>query len=212
MLVSEIFMSIQGESTYAGLPCVFVRLAGCNLDCAWCDTRYARVQDDAVEMPIEKVMAEVGKYPCRLVEITGGEPLLQSEAATLASRLLDAGYTVLLETNGSVPLTSLDERVVKVIDFKCPSSGHAGSFLMENLERIGPADELKFVIADELDYEAAKKFVEERVMDRTENILFAPVTPGLEPKRLADWILRDALRVRLQLQMHKYIWDSEQGR
>ena len=212
MLVNEIFMSIQGESTYAGLPCVFIRLAGCNLDCAWCDTPYARGEEGAVELGVDEVMAEVGKYPCRLVELTGGEPMLQSDAPLLASRLLDEGYTVLLETNGSVSLSTLDERVVKIIDFKCPSSGHAGSFLMENLGLIGPVDEVKFVIADEQDYESAKEFVEELVMDRTEKVLFAPVTPGLEPKKLAEWILRDGLRVRLQLQLHRYIWDGERGR
>lgn len=212
MLVNEIFMSIQGESSYAGLACVFIRLAGCNLDCAWCDTPYARVADGAAELEVDEVMAEVGKYPCSLVEITGGEPLLQGEAPVLAARLLDEGYTVLVETNGSVSLSALDERAVKIIDFKCPSSGHAGSFLMENLEHIGPADEVKFVIADEQDYESAKEFVEEFVEDRTDKILFAPVTPGLEAKTLAGWILRDGLRVRLQLQLHRYIWDGERGR
>ncbi len=212
MLVNEIFMSIQGESTYSGLVCVFVRLAGCNLDCSWCDTPYARGEEGAVELGVDMVMAEVAKYPCRLVELTGGEPMLQSEAALLASRLLDEGYTVLFETNGSVSLSPLDERVVKIIDFKCPSSGHAGSFLTENLGHIGPGDEVKFVIADEQDYDMAKEFVEEQVRDRTEKILFAPVTPGLDPKKLAGWILRDGLRVRLQLQLHRYIWDGERGR
>jgi len=212
MRVNEIFMSIQGESTYAGLPCVFIRLAGCNLDCSWCDTPYARGGEGSVELSVDEVMAEAGKYNCNLVELTGGEPMLQREAPLLASRLLDEGYTVLLETNGSVPLAPLDDRVVKIIDFKCPSSGHAGSFLMENLAHIGPVDEVKFVIADERDYESAKAFVEERVRGATDKILFAPVAPGLEAKKLAEWILRDALRVRLQLQLHRYIWDGERGR
>lgn len=212
MIVYEIFKSIQGESTYAGLPCVFVRLAGCNLSCSWCDTPYARVPDEAIEMTIPEVIEEVGAYNCPIVEITGGEPLMQEEAAELATALLERGYRVLVETNGSVCLSVLDARVVKIVDVKCPSSGHDGSFLLENLEYISPEDEVKFVIGDRGDYDAAVRFMEEFLRGRTEKVLFAPVRPQLSPKDLSEWILRDALRVRLQLQLHTYIWPGERGR
>jgi 7-carboxy-7-deazaguanine synthase len=212
MLVYEIFKSIQGESTYAGLPCVFVRLAGCNLKCTWCDTPYARVPDEAVEMTIPEVIEEVGGYNCSLIELTGGEPLMQEEARFLAGALADRGYRVLIETNGTVCLSGLDPRVVKIVDVKCPSSGHAGSFLLENLDHITPEDEVKFVIGDRGDYEAAVRFMEEFLMGRTEKVLFAPVRPQLSPRELSEWILRDALKVRLQLQLHAYIWPDEKGR
>lgn len=212
MIVYEIFKSIQGESTYAGLPCVFVRLAGCNLSCTWCDTPYARVPDEAVEMTVAEVVEKVGGYNCPIVEITGGEPLLQEEAAELASALLERGYRVLIETNGSVCLSGLDSRVVKIVDVKGPSSGHAGSFLLENLEHITQEDEVKFVIADRGDYDAAVRFMEEFLRGRTEKVLFAPVRPQLSPRELSEWILKDALKVRLQLQLHAYIWPGETGR
>lgn len=212
MLVCEIFKSIQGESTYAGLPCVFVRLAGCNLSCSWCDTPYARVPDEAVEMTIAEVFEEVGAFECPLVEITGGEPLMQDEAMELAVELLDSGYRVLIETNGSVSLSLVDPRAVKIVDVKCPSSGHAGSFLIENLEFISPEDELKFVIANREDYDSAVRFIGEFLMGRTEKVLFAPVRPALSPADLSEWILKDGLRVRLQLQLHTYIWPDKRGR
>lgn len=216
MLVSEIFLSIQGESTYAGLPCVFVRLAGCNLSCTWCDTRYARSAEGAREISIDGILDEVkreaGLYRSGLIEITGGEPLIQEETKELARRLLDAGNTVLIETNGSVALSGLDKRAVKIIDFKCPSSGHAGSFLMENLSLITPEDEIKFVVGNRDDYECAKKFLYEFVEDRTGKVLFAPVKPDLDPGLLAEWILKDGLKARLQIQLHKYIWSDERGR
>ena len=212
MLVYEIFKSIQGESTYAGLPCVFVRLAGCNLSCSWCDTPYARVPDEAIEMTIVEVIEKVGGFDCPLVEITGGEPLMQEEAIDLAGALLESGYRVLIETNGSVALSGLDPRVVKIVDVKCPSSGHAGSFLIENLECISPEDELKFVIGNREDYDSAVRFIEDFLRGRTEKVLFAPVRPQLSPAELSDWILKDSLRVRLQLQLHSYIWPGEKGR
>ena len=212
MLVCEIFKSIQGESTYAGLPCVFVRLAGCNLSCSWCDTPYARVPDEAVEMTIAEVFEEVGGFECSLVEITGGEPLLQEEALELAVELLESGHRVLIETNGSVDLSGVDPRVVKVVDVKCPSSGHAGSFLLKNLEFISPEDELKFVIGSREDYDSAVRFIEDFLRGKTEKLLFAPVRPLLSPAELSEWILKDGLRVRLQLQLHSYIWPGEKGR
>lgn len=212
MYVSEIFFSIQGESTYAGLSCVFVRLAGCNLDCAWCDTGYARTIENARTLSVEDALREVKRFNCRLVEITGGEPLIQSEAATLAERLLEAGYTVLLETNGSVPLKGLDKRIIKIVDVKCPASHQAGSFLIENLRYITPDDEVKFVIANREDFEYARGFLEERLRGLTGKVLFAPVKASLEAKELAEWILREGLDVRLQLQIHTYIWPGERGR
>ena len=212
MIVYEILKSIQGESTYAGLPCVFVRLAGCNLSCSWCDTPYARVPDEAIEMTIAEVIEEVGGYNCPLVEITGGEPLMQEEACLLAVALADRGYRVLVETNGSICLSGLDPRVVKIVDVKCPSSGHAGSFLLENLKHISPEDEVKFVIGGREDYDSAIRFMEEFLRGRTEKVLFAPVRPQLSPRELSEWILKDALKVRLQLQLHTYIWPDEKGR
>lgn len=209
MQISEIFLSIQGESTYVGMPCVFVRLAGCNLECDWCDTDYAKGVEGAFTMTIDDILGEVKSLNTKLVEVTGGEPMGQSETKELTSRLLNEGYDVLIETNGSVDLAPIDERVIKVIDIKCPASGHAGSFLIENLGAIKESDEVKFVIGDEGDYEYAKRFVEENIRDRTSNILFAPVRPDLEPSKLADWILKDGLRVRLQLQLHSYIWKEE---
>ena len=206
MQVSEIFFSIQGESTYVGMPCAFIRLAGCNLECGWCDTDYAKSVEDAKDMSIDEILKEVKGLKTTLVEVTGGEPMGQAGTVELTSRLLDEGYEVLMETNGSVDLSSVDERVVKVIDIKCPMSGHDGSFLMENLGVINESDEVKFVIGDEADYEYAKRFMEDNIQDRTLNILFAPVRPDLDPAKLADWILKDALRVRLQLQIHSYIW------
>ncbi len=212
MIVSEIFKSIQGESTYTGLPCVFVRLAGCNLKCTWCDTAYARVPEGAVELSVEEIVHKVRFFDCGLVEITGGEPLQQKDAAALARALVDDGFRVLVETNGSISLADLDPRVVKIIDVKCPSSGHGGSFLMENLDLIAPEDEIKFVIGDKADYEYARRFLEECIGGRTTRVLFAPVRPDLDPKELAAWILRDCISVRLQLQIHSYIWPGERGR
>lgn len=215
MLVSEIFYSIQGESTHAGLPSVFVRLAGCNLRCAWCDTPYAQTPEGAKDLDVSAIVKEVKAFKCRLVEITGGEPLMQKDTKELVKRLVKEGFKVLIETNGSIcldGLDGLDAKAVKIVDVKCPSSGQAGTFLVENVKCLAPNDEVKFVIATRDDYEFAKKFLEEIVKDRTENILFAPVRPDLAPKDLAGWILKDRLNVRLQLQLHAYIWDGERGR
>lgn len=212
MLVSEIFLSIQGESTYAGLPFVFVRLSGCNLACNWCDTPYARGGEGAEEMTIDGIVSAVERFRCRSAEITGGEPLMQEGTKALAKRLLDKGYRVLVETNGSVDLGGLDEKAVKIIDVKCPSSGHGGSFLIKNLDYLTRDDEIKFVIGDRNDYDFAKGFMEDFLKDKTSKVLLAPVKPLIDPKDLAEWILKDALPVRLQLQMHKYIWGDEKGR
>jgi 7-carboxy-7-deazaguanine synthase len=212
LLISEIFMSIQGESTYVGLPCIFVRLAGCNLECKWCDTTYARKPDEGRELTVDGVIEEARKYNCWLVEVTGGEPLLQPDSKGLLTRLLDLDYQVLVETNGSVSLEGLDPRVVKIVDIKCPSSGQEGAFVMENLNLIAPEDEVKFVIGDHADYDFARRFVDENIKDRTTKVLFAPVRPVLDPSVLADWILKDCLTVRLSVQIHSYLWTGDKKR
>jgi len=210
--VSEIFFSIQGESTYTGLPCVFIRLTGCNLRCTWCDTTYTQVSEQGEDFSIEQVINEVRKFNCRLAEITGGEPMLQKETPMLINKLLKLGYETLLETNGSISLEPVNANAIKIVDVKCPSSGHDGSFLMENLKLITLQDEIKFVIADRKDYEFARDFLEKCIKDKTAKILFAPAHPLMPSQELAKWILADGLMVRLQLQIHKFIWGEEKGR
>lgn len=213
MLVNEIFFSIQGESSYSGLPCIFVRLAGCNLNCSWCDTAYARSAEGAREASVEDVLREISRYNCRLVEITGGEPLMQKEAKELAKMLLDRNYTVLIETNGTVSLEGLDGRAVRIVDCKCPSSGHGGSFNMGNLKLLTSRDEIKFVIADRKDYDFAVRFIGENLKGASiPKVLFSPVVPSIDPRELAEWILKDGIAVRLQLQLHKYLWPGERAR
>jgi 7-carboxy-7-deazaguanine synthase len=209
MVVTEIFKSIQGESTFAGLPCVFVRLAGCNLRCHWCDTAYAfyggkQFTPDAI---FERVSGLGGK----LVEFTGGEPLLQKkEVGPLTARLLDAGFRVLIETSGERYVGELPQAVVKIVDVKCPGSGESDKFCFRNLEALERKDQIKFVVLDEPDYLYAREFLEkQRLRDRVEEIIFSPVFGRLEPRQLAEWILRDGLEVRLGLQLHKFIWDPE---
>lgn len=210
--VNEIFCSIQGESTYAGRPCTFVRLSGCNLRCAYCDTRYA--YDEGEHMEIETVLDRVRGLDCSLVEVTGGEPLFQKETPQLVKRLLDFGYTVLLETNGSLDISIVDPRCIKIVDLKCPSSTESDSNQLENLSRLQDHDEVKCVIADRKDYGFACRIVE---MIRGQHggagrntINFSPVFGRLEPKELVEWILADRLPVRLNLQLHKYIWSPDE--
>jgi 7-carboxy-7-deazaguanine synthase len=226
VVVSEIFRSIQGESTYAGLPCIFVRLTGCNLRCVWCDTAYAFYGGDrqSVEEILERVRVLAhphdaggtnGSPEIPLVELTGGEPLLQPEVAVLAERLVAAGYTVLAETSGERPINMLPRDVVKIMDVKCPDSGEFGTFREENLNSLGPKDEVKFVVASRRDYEFARDFTRQHNLNgRVRQVLFSPVHadpagawPGLDARELADWILADGLPVRLGLQLHKFIWD-----
>lgn len=207
MRITEIFHSIQGESSYAGRPCVFVRTTGCNLRCVWCDTAYSF--HGGRDMAVDEIMAEVRRLgpDCRLVELTGGEPLLQKDIDALADTLLAAGYTVLCETSGSVPVDRVPPEVVKIVDFKCPGSGEVEANDWTNLDRLDPGrDELKFVIADREDYEWAKRQVEERVLDRFV-VHFSPEFDGMDSRVLAEWILADGLPVRLQLQLHKFVWD-----
>ena len=209
LTLNEIFYSIQGESTFAGEPCVFVRLTGCDLRCTYCDTEYAFYEGK--KRSIDSIVEEVGTHPCRLVEITGGEPLLQKRVHVLMARLCDAGYTVLIETSGAHDIGGIDPRVHRIMDLKCPDSGEAARNRMENLPLFGVRDEVKFVIGSEGDYAWAKAQVLAGVpgwVDRVNAILFSPVFGKVTPLDLATWILRDALpRVRMQIQMHKIIWE-----
>ncbi len=208
MRITEIFYSIQGESSFAGLPCVFVRLTWCNLRCSWCDSEYTFT--GGVEMSVDEVLEKVRGYGCKLVEITGGEPLVQKrECAELARRLCDEGYTVLIETGGSLDASVLDPRVIKILDVKCPGSGEAHRNYWANLERLNPRDEIKFVIRNEgaLDHEfILEKF---RLDDREPGALFSPVWGEVDLKDLAAWILESGARGRMQLQLHKYIWGPD---
>ncbi len=205
LTVNEIFHSIQGESTWAGSPCVFVRLSGCDLRCSWCDTVYAF--SEGSRATVEDVVARVLAFGCPLVELTGGEPLLQPDALPLMQRLLDSGLTVLLETGGHQSIESVPAGVIRIVDVKCPSSGEAARTHWANLDRLGPRDEVKFVIENRADYEYARQVVAGRGLERSvAALLFSPVHGRLDPKALAGWILEDRLPVRLQLQAHKYIW------
>lgn len=209
MRITEIFHSIQGESSYAGRPCVFVRTTGCNLRCVWCDTEYSF--HGGLDMSIREIMAEVRRLgpACRLVELTGGEPLLQKDIGELAIALLTEGYTVLCETSGSVPVDRVPADVVKIVDFKCPGSGEVESNDWANLDLLDPSrDELKFVIADRTDYEWAKEQVAKRGLARFV-VHFSPEFEGMDRRDLAEWILSDGLPVRLQLQVHKFVWDPD---
>jgi 7-carboxy-7-deazaguanine synthase len=208
LTVNEIFHSIQGESTYAGEPCVFVRLTACDLRCRWCDTPYAF--HEGRKMSIDEVVAKVDEYGCPTVEITGGEPLLQPDVYPLMRRLLAAGKTVLVETGGHRSIVDVPEGVVRVMDIKCPGSGEAEKTCWANLAHLTDRDQVKFVIADRADYEYARDLVErERLAESCGTVLFSPVHGELSPRELAEWLLADRLPVRLQLQMHKYIWDPQ---
>jgi len=202
--VTEIFHSIQGESSYVGQPCVFVRLTGCPLRCTWCDTDYAFYGGN--ECSIDEVLAKVHTYGCRLVEVTGGEPLVQPESFPLMTRLCDAGYTVLLETSGSVDIAPVDPRVHAILDVKCPGSGMTDRMHWPNLSALAAKDEAKFVLADRADYDWAREILAEHgVADRC-TVFFSPVFGSLDVRQLAEWILADKLPVRFQIQLHKHIW------
>jgi 7-carboxy-7-deazaguanine synthase len=210
--VNEIFYSIQGESSYAGRPCVFVRLTGCNLRCSYCDTQYA--YDQGKEMALLEVLERVDSFQCPLVEITGGEPLLQASTPDLIVALLGKGHQVLLETNGTLDVSRVDERCIKIMDVKCPSSGEHERFDMENLGRLTAGDELKFVLGNREDYEFAREFQTHlRTILTIKNVIhFSPVYGLMASSSLAEWILTDHLDVRFQLQLHKLIWpDRERG-
>jgi 7-carboxy-7-deazaguanine synthase len=206
LTINEIYRSIQGESTYAGKPCSFVRLTACDLRCSWCDTPYAFTEGR--KMSLDDVVTEVERLACPLVEITGGEPLLQKDVYPLMSRLLDAGYRVLIETGGHISIEQVPEPVVKIVDVKCPGSGESAKMHWPNLDRLAPHDEVKFVIKDRVDYEYARDVTRRyRLDDRAAAVHFSPVHGVMDPQTLATWILEDRLDVRLQLQLHKYIWE-----
>ena len=204
LTVNEIFHSIQGESTRAGNPCVFVRLTACDLRCTWCDTPYAF--HEGRKMSIDDVVKAVDEYGCPLVEITGGEPLLQDDVYPLMERLLEAGHTVMLETGGHRPIDRVPSDVVKIVDVKCPGSGESDKNCWTNLDALAPHDEVKFVIADRADYEFARDVVSTKLAGRSGAVLFSPVHGALDPQTLAEWVLADRLPVRVQLQLHKFIW------
>jgi 7-carboxy-7-deazaguanine synthase len=204
--INEIFYSIQGESTLAGRPCVFVRLTGCNLRCRWCDTEYAFYEGS--RMTVEEVAAAVAAFRCDLVEITGGEPLLQDAVYPLIDALLAAGDTVMIETSGACDISRLDPRVIRIMDLKCPASGESERNLWSNLEHLTARDEVKFVIVDRADYEWARETIRKHgLAARAGAVLLSPAFGALEPKALAEWMMEDHLTARLQLQIHKHIWD-----
>lgn len=208
LTVYEIYVSIQGESTHVGRPCVFVRLAACDLRCRWCDTPYAFT--GGRKMPVEDVVAEVERLGCKVVELTGGEPLLQKDVYPLIDQLLARGHQVLIETGGHVPIVDLPDEVVVIVDVKCPGSGEAAKMHWPNLDVISATDEVKFVIADRADFDYAKDVVaRHQLSNRAGAVLFSPVHGELEPSVLANWILEDRLDVRLQIQAHKYIWSPD---
>ena len=205
LTVNEIFYSIQGESTYAGRPCVFVRLTACDLRCTWCDTAYAF--DEGRKQTVDDVLAEVERHGCPLVEITGGEPLLQEDVYELMERLLSQGRTVMLETGGHRPIDRVPRDVVKIVDVKCPGSGESARNDWHNLERLSPHDEVKFVVKDRADYEFARDVIRRRdLASRCAAILVSPVHGEIDAKLVSEWMLADHLPARLQLQLHKFIW------
>ena len=205
LTVTEIFYSIQGESTRAGRPCVFVRLTACDLRCSWCDTPYAFTEGR--KMSVDEVLIEVGRHGCPLVEITGGEPLLQDDVYPLMERLLASGLSVMLETGGHRPITNVPAAVLKIVDVKCPGSGEADKNHWDNLAGLAPHDEVKFVVKDRVDYEFARDVIERHgLASRTAAVLLSPVHGLLDLRTLSEWILEDHLPARLQPQLHKYIW------
>ena len=208
LTINEIFYSVQGESTYAGRPCVFVRLTACDLRCSWCDTPYAF--HEGSKRTVEDVLVDVARFDCPLVEVTGGEPLLQQEVYPLMQQLLDSGKTVLLETGGHRSTERVPEPVVTILDVKCPGSGESERMDWDNLSRLRPHDEVKFVVRDRADYEYARAAIaRHRLAGRVAAVHLSPVHGVLDAKTLSEWVLADRLPVRVQLQLHKFIWSPE---
>ena len=219
--INEIYLSVQGESTYAGMPCVFIRLTACDLRCNYCDTPYAFIEGESMSLP--EIIRQVESHGCKLVEVTGGEPLLQKNVLPLMAELCDRGFTVLLETSGAHDISAVDPRVIRIMDLKTPSSGECAKNYFENIGHLQPKDEVKFVIGSREDYEWSRDIIEKNGLDRkVKTILFSPVFrhpgmegqtaghPGIDPKMLVEWLLKDKLPVRFQLQLHKFIWPPEQ--
>jgi len=208
LTINEIFHSIQGESTHAGRPCVFVRLTACDLRCRWCDTAYAF--HEGRKMSVDEVVADVEARDCPMVEVTGGEPLLQADVYPLMQRLIDSGKTVLIETGGHRSIAQVPAGVIRIMDVKCPGSGESEKNDWSNLAQLTPKDEVKFVIADRRDYEFARDIVRrEDLPARVNAVLFSPVHGELDPRQLSEWVIADRLAVRVQLQVHKYIWSPD---
>jgi 7-carboxy-7-deazaguanine synthase len=207
MRITEIFYSIQGESTHAGKPCVFIRLTGCSLRCGYCDTKYS--YGGGREMALDDVLKTIAAYPARLVEVTGGEPLEQEEVYPLMESLVENGYQVMLETGGHVGIERVPRQVIKIIDIKTPGSGEGDSFHWKNLDLVEPHDEFKFVISSRSDYEWSREVLRHRLRTHTNAVLFSPSHDELPARDLAAWILEDNLPVRLQLQIHKYVWGAD---
>ena len=203
LIITEIYPSIQGESSYAGLPCTFIRLTGCPLRCRWCDTTYSF--EGGKPVTVEDILAQVGQNGIPLVELTGGEPLAQKETIKLAQMLGDQGYKVLIETGGSEDVSQLDARVHIIMDIKCPGSGMVDRNLWSNIDSLKTSDEIKFVLAHREDYDWALRAINERKLERF-NLLFSPAFGLLQPKQLAEWMVEDKVKARLNLQQHKYIW------
>lgn len=206
MRVTEIFHSIQGESSHVGRPCVFVRLTGCNLRCRWCDSEYTFTGGEKIS--IDDIVRRVKEYGCNLVEVTGGEPLAQADSLDLIRRLCDENLEVLIETSGSIDITPVDRRAKLILDIKCPGSGEVAKNRWQNLDDLRPHDEIKFVIADRADYDWARQVIKDRQLDRW-TVLLSPVWGEMEPKALADWMLSDRVPARFQTQLHKHIWGAE---
>ena len=204
--INEIYVSVQGESTHTGLPCIFIRLTGCNLRCSWCDTAYAF--HEGKNMSIDEILQKVENFGIHLVEITGGEPLMQDNVYTLMRRLIEKGYKVMLETGGSISLERVPKDVIKIMDLKCPGSGEQEKNNLDNLKLLVPHDEVKFVILDKKDYEWSRDIIKRYKINETAHILISPVFDKLELKEIVKWILEDRLPVRLQTQLHKIIWDK----
>ncbi|MCZ6820042.1 MAG: radical SAM protein [Calditrichaeota bacterium] len=207
MRITEIYHSIQGESRFAGRPCVFVRTTGCNLRCVWCDTEYSFY--GGAEMSLDKIVAKTDRFGCKLVEITGGEPLLQKDVPELAQLLADRDYTVLVETSGERDISVLDKRVIKIMDLKCPGSGESHRNRWQNIAHLSAQDEVKFVVKDRKDYDWAVDVIKKRGLERRCHILISPVFSELAPDELVNWILQDGLDVRFQLQLHKLVWSPD---
>src|ERR1700730_7931483 len=208
MRITEIYQSVQGESSYAGLPCVFGRTTGCDLRCSWCDSEFTFT--GGTTMSIDQIIAEVDKYECELVEIRGGEPLLQPEIDELTTRLADAGHAVLVETGGHRDVSKLDRRGIRIMDLKCPGSGQCERNLWSNLEHLRPVDEVKFVIADRADYDWTLETIREHRLEDRVKLLISTAFGTIEPAQVVAWMLEDKLRARFQLQLHKYIWPPEE--
>ena len=205
--INEIYASIQGESSHTGLPCIFIRLTGCNLRCSWCDTAYAFYAGN--DLTIEETLQKVDTFGLPLVEITGGEPLLQEDVYPLMEALLKKGYRVMLETSGALPIDKVPQRVIKILDIKCPGSGEEKKNHLENLKFLSPHDEVKFVLLDRADYEWSRDLLRKYDLAPSTQVLFSPVYDKLNLKDLSQWILKDRLAVRLQTQLHKVIWSKD---